>query len=238
MRISLALLLAAGLAATAAPASTPPIDSCVPPRERAAAIRFQASDGVRLAAVVLGRGRTGVALGHERGTNLCVWLPFARVLAARGYRVLAFDHRGYGESAPYPNAFFRLDRDFLGAAQQLRRRGSTRFVFMGASMGGTAALVAAPQLGRPLRAVVDLSGPSAYETLNALPAVRRLAAPALFAVGSQDAAFVEDTRRLAAASPNAASELVIRPTSAHGTALLRDASFRTLVLAFVRRHAG
>lgn len=232
MRVVLAIALA-GLVAATAPAATPPrVDACVPAKERQAAVQFRASDGTRLVGVLLGRGRTGVALGHERGANLCNWLPFARVLVAKGYRVLAFDHRGYGESAQYPKSYFRLDRDFLAAVARLRSAGSTRFVLMGASMGGTAALAASPQT-RALRAVVDLSGPRVFGTLDALPAVKRLQAPGLFAVGTQDTAFVSDTRLLSRASSNPDSRLELRPTSAHGTALLRDAAFRAVVLAFL-----
>ncbi|HEV8251651.1 MAG TPA: alpha/beta fold hydrolase [Gaiellaceae bacterium] len=229
-------VLAVALVAGTASAAPPPVDDCVPRSERAAAISFRAPDGTRLAGVLLGRGRTGIALGHELNSNLCVWLPFARVLAAKGYRVLAFDHRGHGESERYPRAFFRVDRDFVGAVRTLHSRGSTRFVLMGASMGATAALVAAPRIGGPLRAVVELSGPVAYETIDARPAVKRIAAPVLFAVGSEDTAFVSDTRELAALSSNPDSRLVVRPTSGHGTDLLRDAAFRTLVLAFARQH--
>src|ERR687898_3069911 len=113
-RAALAAVLAALVAATASAAGPPPVDDCVPAKERASAVRFRAPDGTRLVGVLLGRGRTGIALGHESNANLCTWLPFARVLAANGYRVLAFDHRGHGESELYPKAFYRLDRDFLG----------------------------------------------------------------------------------------------------------------------------
>jgi pimeloyl-ACP methyl ester carboxylesterase len=230
-------LLAVIVVAGTTSAAPPTVDVCVPPKERAAAVRFRAPDGTRLAGVMLGRGKTGIALGHELNTNLCVWLPLARTLAARGYRVLAFDHRGHGESEQYPKAFFRVDRDFVGAVRALHSRGSTRFVLMGASMGATAAMVAAPRVGGSLRAVVELSGPPAYETIDARPAVKRLAAPVLFGVGSDDAAFVPGTRELAALSPNRASRLEIRQGSAHGTRLLREAAFRNLVLDFVRQHA-
>jgi dienelactone hydrolase len=218
--------------------AAPPVDSCVRTGERRGAVRLRAADGVLLAGVVLGSGETGVALGHERGANLCNWLPFARILAARGYRVLAFDHRGYGESqfVDYPKNL-RVDKDVTAAVAELRRRGSTRFVLMGASMGGTAALAAAPSV-RGVAAVVDLSGPAQYVQLDALAAVRRLTAPGLFAVGRFDSGFVADTKALKAASPNRASRLVIRQTGAHGTGLLADASFRALVLDFVKRHSG
>jgi dienelactone hydrolase len=219
-------------------AAAPPIEACVRPAERRGVVRLKTADGVSLAGVVLGSGTTGVALAHERGANLCNWLPFARVLAARGYRVLAFDHRGYGESqfVNYPRNL-RLDKDVASAVAELRRRGSTRFALMGASMGATAAMVAAPSV-RGLAAVVDLSGPAQYVTLDALAAVKRLPAPGLFAVGRFDSGFVADTRALRAASRSPASMLVIRQTGAHGTSLLEDKAFRALVLSFVRRHAG
>jgi pimeloyl-ACP methyl ester carboxylesterase len=237
-RTGLLAVLAVAVVAGSASASPPPVDDCVPRKERLAAVRFLAPDGTRLVGVMLGRGRTGIALGHELNTNLCVWLPLARTLAARGYRVLAFDHRGHGESEQFPRAFFRVDRDFVGAVRALHSRGSTRFVLMGASMGATAAMVAAPRIGSSLRAVVELSGPVAYETIDARPAVSRLAAPVLFAVGSDDSAFVPGTRELAALSPNSASRLEIRQTSAHGTRLLREAAFKRIVLDFVRQHSG
>ena len=239
-RIALSVGVTAGVLALVAPAATPPrTESCVAPGERAGAVRLRTADGVTIAGVVLGTGRVGVTLGHERGADLCGWLPFARVLARRGYRVLAFDHRGHGLSqAPsYPKSI-RLDRDDLAAVAELRRRGSRRFVLMGASMGATAALVAAPGVGRDLAAVVDLSGPAQYVQLDALSAVRRLSAPGLFAVGRNDAAFVADTKALRAASRNPNSRLVIRPTFNHGTALLVDPAFERLVLDFVERHAG
>jgi pimeloyl-ACP methyl ester carboxylesterase len=156
---------------------------------------------------------------------------------SRGYRVLAFDHRSYGESqfVDYPRNL-RLDKDVLAAVGELRKRGSTRFVLMGASMGATAALVAAPTV-RGLAAVVDLSGPAQYVQLDAAAAVRRLAAPGLFAVGRFDSGFVADTRSLRAASRSPASRLVIRQSGAHGTGLLEDSAFRALVLGFVARHA-
>jgi dienelactone hydrolase len=219
-------------------AAATPVDACVRQSERRGAVRLKTADGVSLAGVVLGSGKTGVALGHERGASLCNWLPFARILAARGYRVLAFDHRGYGESqfVDYPRNL-RIDRDVTAAVAELRKRGSKRFVLMGASMGGTAALTAAPSV-RGIAAVVDLSGPAQYVQLDALAAVKRLAAPALFAVGRFDSGFVADTKALKAASQNRASRLVIRQTGAHGTGLLADASFRGLVLDFVKRHSG
>jgi hypothetical protein len=41
--------------------------------------------------VALGGGPTGVVLAHQAASDLCEWLPRARVLAAEGRQVLAFD---------------------------------------------------------------------------------------------------------------------------------------------------
>jgi len=239
--LAVVAVLVSTVAAEARPASDEavPIAPCVKGTERSGAVRIRTSDGVKLVGVVLGRGRVGIALGHERNGTLCNWLPLARRLAAQGYRVVAFDHRGHGDSdyPPYPRNL-ALDKDVVAAVGELRRRGSTRFVVMGASMGATVALVAAPQLGRSLAAAIDLSGPAQYVRLDAIPAVRRMSAPGLFAVGRFDTGFVEDTRKLESVSRHPGSRLVIRQTGAHGTAMLADPSLSALVLAFVKRHSG
>src|SRR2546425_3560484 len=102
---------------------------------RATVIHFRASDGVRLHGAVLGKGGVGVALAHEYNANLCYWAPYARYLAARGFRVLLFDMRCFGESACRRAS--HVDADVAGAATELRRRGSRQIVLAGASLGGS-----------------------------------------------------------------------------------------------------
>jgi pimeloyl-ACP methyl ester carboxylesterase len=53
-----------------------------------------------------------------------------------GYRALVFDFRGYN----------RLDDDVVAAVAELRRRGVTKVVLVGSSMGGTAVLLAATRI--------------------------------------------------------------------------------------------
>lgn len=213
-------------------------DPCVRPSERGSAVSFTARDGTHLAGVLLGRGRVGVVMGHELGASLCNWLPFARALAAHGYRALAFDFRDHGVSDVVPpSRSGSLDEDVLAAAGELRRRGARRIVLMGASMGGTAAIASAPAVGSRLAALVDLSGPARFAGLDALGAVAGLRAPALFAVGRDDVRFVADTRALRAGARSRVARLVVLPTAAHGTALLADARFAASVLAFVHATA-
>ena len=65
---------------------------------------------------VLGRGPVGVVLSNQSDQNLCGWLPFARTLAARGFRVLVYD---YGITADPAG-------DVAKAAATLRELGCAR----------------------------------------------------------------------------------------------------------------
>ncbi len=120
-------------------------ETCVTRAERRRVLRFTASDRVRLIGVVFGRGPRAVILAHEGNSDLCLWVPYARALAARGYRVLAFDHRGDGSSGRAGSRARRdrVDYDVLGAIRAMRARGATNIVLAGGSLGAAAVLSAA-----------------------------------------------------------------------------------------------
>ena len=141
LRVALALAVLVGTVAAGAVASPRATDACI-----ATNARFRAADGVRLEGAVLGRGTTGVVFAHQLAGDRCQWLPFARELTAKGYRALVFDMRGYGSSSGLDGTY--PDRDVTAAAKELRRRGgATKIVLVGASMGGTGVVVAAPGSG-------------------------------------------------------------------------------------------
>src|SRR5262249_3257921 len=153
-----------GSAAAAAPASAPkPLKikeaACVRRTDHAQVVRFRARDGVRLLSVTLGKGNVGIALGHESDGTLCNWLPFARILAKAGYRVIAFDFRNSRGSSGhvYGARSQNLDLDFVAASGVLRARGSSRVFLVGASLGGTAALVAGSEVAPSVAGVAALS---------------------------------------------------------------------------------
>jgi pimeloyl-ACP methyl ester carboxylesterase len=233
---SLVLAAAFVTAASAAPPNRPPLDACVPKALRSHAVAFRASDRVRLVGLELGTGRRGVVLAHELNASLCNWLPFARVLAARGFHVLLFDARDAGKSAyvSFPQSD-QLDRDVVGAARELRRRGARKLLLMGASAGGTATLTAAPKLGAAVAGVAALSSPAQYTDMDALAAVRRITAPSFFAVAEADTQFVASVKELYAADAATTKQLELADGFAHGTELLsgRDgAVMRAKLLAF------
>jgi pimeloyl-ACP methyl ester carboxylesterase len=198
-----------------------PIDRCVPRSERAKAISFRTADRIRLSGVMFGSGRTGIVLSHESRSSLCNWLPFARVLAKAGYRVLAYDSRSSGESQlVLPMNSLKATyyyRDVTAAAKLLHAKGAKRIVLAGASLGGTSSIIAAPALGSSLAALVSLSAPA---TDAALKAAARVSAPSFFAAGADDVDFAHDAQALYDASPAAGKRIAIYPTGAHGTALL------------------
>ena len=181
-------------------------------------------------------------MAHESRAWLCNWLPFARMLAGKGYRVLAFDSRdaGVSEQAPYPKSI-HLERDVLAAERELLRRGARRIVLAGASAGGTAAMTAAAAAGAPLAGVVVLSSPAQFVRMDAEASARRVTAPSFFAVAKLDVGFVADVRKLYAVSAAKTKELELVPGGEHGTAMLKGAAgakLRSKLLAFLARAFG
>jgi pimeloyl-ACP methyl ester carboxylesterase len=206
---------------------------------------FHAADGVLLDGAVLGSGKRGVVLATEFPADLCRWADEAVVLVRAGFRVLLFDFRGLGLSSRarvvgYP-------ADVIGAVDQLRRLGATRVQVVGASLGGNAALVAAPKLGARIAGVASLSGeanlsPSFGPGLDAVAAMRKTSAPLLVMTAHDDAlAPAADAHRIVAAARSAHKELHVFPGSEHGWDMLYAAPYRAkaqaVLLAFLRRNA-
>jgi pimeloyl-ACP methyl ester carboxylesterase len=228
LRGSLVVALLVGLLAAVAPAQPTRAEACV-----ATNARFRTSDGVRLAGAAVGSGRTGIVFAHQVAADRCQWLPFARELAAAGYRSLVFDMRGYGASGGNANVNPHLD--VVAASAELRRRGARRIVLVGASMGGTGVVAAAPRIRPPVAGVVELSAPTGFGGVDALAAARKLRGPALFVVGRDDGDFAQATRALHRAAATKDKQLVVVPTSYHGVDLLSLPNVKRLVLDFVRR---
>jgi dienelactone hydrolase len=205
---------------------------------RTGEVRFKAGDGTKLAGLTFGRGRTAVVFAHELGGGACQWLPYARTLATKGYRTLAFDFRGYGSSQRRTgSAKWRLPMDVNAAAKQARKLGARRVILVGASMGGTAVLTAAVNAQPPVDAVVSLSGPKEFGRMKAEAAVARLTVPVLYMVGALDQDFVGDARTLYDATASQDKKLEVRDTGEHGVRLLTEPAARTLFEQFLAAHA-
>jgi pimeloyl-ACP methyl ester carboxylesterase len=209
---------------------------CLSAAEQERTLRFRTGSGAALVGVALGKGRSGLVLGHQLGGDLCEWLPQARAFAKRGYQALAFDFAGFGDSQ-HGSADDRVDTDVVAAAEQLRRRGADRIVLVGSSMGGTAVLSAATRIRPPVAGVVSLSGPSSFGGVDARAAMRRLrgrGVGVLLDAGADDRPFQAHARTLYAATRVRDKRLLVVPGRVHGTGMLELGDEAPKVLAAVR----
>jgi len=197
--------------------------------------QFTADDGTHLLGVLIGRGPSGVVLAHQSDQTLCGWLPFARHLAAKGFRVFPVDL----PFRPFQNAGW--DRDLEAAVDYLRRAGAASVVLIGASMGGAAAMVAATEISPPVDGVVNLSGERRVSGLDADSAVRRSAVPLLIIASDSDRYLnAHEARALYSESVASEKQLQVVPGSAHGTSILdgpEGASVRDRIIGFVLSHS-
>jgi hypothetical protein len=203
------------------------LDGCVQP---GSARLLEVGGGSR--AAVLGSGAVGVVLSNQSDQNLCGWLPFAKVLAARGFRVLVYD---YGITANPAS-------DVARAAAVLRGLGARTVMLAGASEGAKASLIAAPEMTPPVSAVVSLSAERAMRGQDVQPFAAKLRAPVLFVVAKGDPYGAADaTPQLYRAAARASSRrLVVVPGDAHGTELLtgpNGAQVRSTVIDFLSEHS-
>jgi pimeloyl-ACP methyl ester carboxylesterase len=209
-------------------------------------VTFRSTDGVRLAGRVFGDGSVGVVLSHMLPADQTSWWDFGRVLAEEGYLALTYDFRGYcpGSDAGCSDGdrdIAAIWQDVLGAIEEIRSAGAARVVLIGASMGGTASLVAASKPGVDVEAVVTLSAPASIESLVADDAtLSTVTAAKLFIAGNGDAEAAESAQRLFATAPQP-KRVDIVTSNDHGTDLLtgnQSGVVRTTILGFLMQYAA
>jgi pimeloyl-ACP methyl ester carboxylesterase len=111
-------------------------------------VSFPTQDGGRVYADLYGQGDRGVVLAHGAAFNKESWAEQARPLAKAGFRVLAIDFRGHGESRGGPNtprSLVGLSYDVLAAVRYLHENGAKTVSVVGASLGGGASAQAATE---------------------------------------------------------------------------------------------
>jgi pimeloyl-ACP methyl ester carboxylesterase len=189
-------------------------------------VSFRTEDGLTLSGTAFGAGHTGVVLAHMYPADQTSWFSFAERLARQGYRALTFDFRGYGQSQGEKD-IASIDRDVAAAVAEIERLGAESVVLAGASMGGTASLIAAagqpvwaaPAKGAGVAGVVTLSAPSAFRGLDARPVLGDVRVPVLLLAAEGDRSAVPDAQSMAAALGGSA-DVVELPGDRHGTDLL------------------
>jgi dipeptidyl aminopeptidase/acylaminoacyl peptidase len=119
-------------------------------------VRFTTDDGVTLSGWLIPAGRdtrAAVVLMHGYSWHRLPWLAGFVPWLQRRYHVLQFDFRGHGGSGDALITLGTLEqRDVAAAVHFLGGRGLGPIALMGISMGGSVAIMAAPDL--PVAAVV------------------------------------------------------------------------------------
>jgi pimeloyl-ACP methyl ester carboxylesterase len=226
--------------ASIAPPAAPPSGAvgklCGYPDAPGRLTKVAATDGVWLDAIRIGSGPRGVVLVPELGNEgNCGWWPYAAYLAARGFNVVAIDHRCTGGSdcpagpAGDPGSAAKapagLMADINGAVRSLRASGAVKVALAGGSQGGAEVLLAATRPPPGMTGVVALSADELSLPLATSPypatvqaAAPRVRLPVLMAVSSNDSLIsVQDTRRLYASVGSHGKRLVILgPQAGHG----------------------
>ena len=126
--------------------------ACSPPRSVEVAgleaepeqVSFPASDGGTVHADLYGSGERALVLAHGGRFTKESWAAQVPVFVERGFRVLAIDFRGRGDSVAGPDADpDDVHLDVLAAIRLLRSHGAGGVSVVGASFGGWAAARAA-----------------------------------------------------------------------------------------------
>ena len=197
---------------------------------------FTTKDGITLNGHVFGSGTRGVVLAHMYPADQTSWYAVAADLAREGYLVLTFDFRGYGTSTGTKQIEL-IDGDMDAAYHEMLTLGAERVVLVGASMGGTAAMIVAAQ--EPVAGVATFSAPLEFQGLSAASSVPAVTAPKLFVGAQGDAGgpAAQELDRLATAP----KQLKIFPGADHGTDLFGGANgpeVEALLLDFLRQTLG
>ncbi|HET9723109.1 MAG TPA: alpha/beta fold hydrolase [Actinomycetota bacterium] len=210
------------------------------------AVTFDSADGVALEGRLFGRGAVGVVLSHMRPSDQTSWWDFAQDLVDEGYLVLTYDFRGYcpgavGGCSQGERDLGEIWRDVVGAVDFIRSRGATQVALIGASMGGTASLVAAAEDGVDADVVVTLSAPASFEGMDLTPEVlTKVMAAKLFIAGNGDGSAPDDAQTLYASSPPP-KRVEILTTDDHGTDILdgnQSGRARNLILTYLEQYLG
>jgi pimeloyl-ACP methyl ester carboxylesterase len=106
-------------------------------------VRLTTRDGGTVHGDLYGSGIRGLVLAHGGRLTKESWAKQVPELLGAGFRVLAVDFRGFGESRAGAAAEPAHHYDVLAAVHYLRKEGATTVAVIGGSFGGVAAAAAA-----------------------------------------------------------------------------------------------
>jgi pimeloyl-ACP methyl ester carboxylesterase len=140
------------------------------------ALKLRTSDGVQIAAWQLepDAPKADIVYFHGNGGNLSLWLPVFATFHSFGYRVLAFDYRGYGLSEGSPSERgLMLDAEAVTQHVSRTRKKDRPLVYWGRSLGGPVAAAAA-RVVAPDALVLESTFPDKVSVVRWNPVFRLL----------------------------------------------------------------
>ena len=160
------------------------------PTETSIKVQFSMSDGLTIVGIYYSapiRPAPAVLLLHMYGSNKEAWKPFAPLLQAAGYSVLAIDMRGHGETGGAMD-WVKAPADVNEVLRQLRGLpgvDQSRVSVVGASIGANVAIVSCAQ-SLLCKSVVLISPGLDYEGVKTLDALAKYAKNPLLIIASRD----------------------------------------------------
>jgi pimeloyl-ACP methyl ester carboxylesterase len=101
-------------------------------------------------------GRETIVLLHGNSANVWWWRPLADSIDAAGYRLLALDQRGHGDSEWVRPPAYAPEDYAHDLARFIQDKGLARPIVVGHSMGGISVLAFAAQFGNLARAAIAI----------------------------------------------------------------------------------
>lgn len=204
-------------------------------------ISFVTEDHLRIyGKIYRGGGDLAIILAHQRDRLVTQksWQSFAQLLASKGYTALTFNFRGIGRSEGNIDAMENeVMRDVSAAIKFLQAEGFDRIVCIGAGMGGSACLAAAPEHNLAGLVVITAAMSLGEPTKVTEDDLKNLTMPKLFicTTNNRFGRIVKHTQIMYDNSPEP-KQLKFFPGTVHGTELFfteHKEEFRRLLLDFV-----
>lgn len=233
-RRSLAAVIALMAITLAGCSSAPPPPTPTPTAADGSSTHvIQAADGYAFSARVWRVDPKRVAIYlHEYRDDQTGWWPLATTVRRLPVSSITFDFRGHGTDADNPDDVLGMVEDARAAVAFARSQGFDQIMLIGAGMGAAIAVqVAAEQ--DDLR-VIGLSTPSAFDLLDTLAAMPRVAGRIALVATEDDLSAAHSLGALQAAGEVPEAYVRLYPGRAHGVDMLRPTGDEPgVALAFV-----
>ena len=205
-------------------------------------MQLTTSDGQQLQGNMTGRGTHGVLLIHGRNSSGAAWKLFAEKLVAKGYRVLALDLRGHGESstatANDDSVFPLMVHDLQAGLKALKTYKVKSISIVGADIGANLALHAAAEESVVTNVALLSPGINIKGILASAPISKMGERPVLLAASEQDNYAKRSVTFLSSKAPGI-KQLILSEGDANGIRMMdEDPGLEDSVLNWVAGNYG